>query len=44
MPARTAKANAAKSKIRARFEHVFAHQQDQMGLFIRSIGIKRVEG
>jgi IS5 family transposase len=36
-------ANAAKSKVRARVEHVFARQKDQMGLFIRTIGIKRAE-
>ena len=38
-----AKANAAKSKVRAHAEHVFAHQKDKMGLFIRTIGIKRAE-
>ena len=43
MPERTAKANAAKSKVRARVEHVFAHQKAIMGLFIRTIGIKRAE-
>jgi IS5 family transposase len=43
MPERTAKANAAKSKVRARVEHVFARQKDQMGLIIRTIGIKRAE-
>jgi len=43
MPERTAQANAAKSKVRARVEHVFAHQKDKMGLFIRTIGIKRAE-
>ena len=43
MPERTAKANAAKSKVRARVEHVFARQKDQMRLFIRTIGIKRAE-
>lgn len=43
MPERTAHANAAKSKVRARVEHVFARQKDQMGLFIRTIGIKRAE-
>lgn len=43
MPERTAKANAARSKVRARVEHVFARQKDQMGLFIRTIGIKRAE-
>lgn len=43
MPERTAKANAAKSKIRARVEHVFAQQKDKMGLFIRTIGLRRAE-
>jgi IS5 family transposase len=43
MPERTARANAAKSKVRARVEHVFAHQKDKMGLFIRTIGIRRAE-
>jgi len=43
MPARTARANAARSTVRARIEHVFARQKDQMGLFIRTIGIKRAE-
>jgi len=39
----TARANAAKSKIRARVEHVFAEQKDRMGLIIRTIGIARAE-
>jgi hypothetical protein len=43
MPERTAKANAAKSRVRARVEHVFAQQKAKMGLFIRTIGIKRAE-
>ncbi|HEX4828615.1 MAG TPA: IS5 family transposase [Xanthobacteraceae bacterium] len=43
MPERTAKANAAKSKVRARVEHVFAQQKAKMGLFIRTIGIRRAE-
>jgi hypothetical protein len=42
-PERTARANAAKSKVRARVEHVFAHQNDKMGLFIRTIGLRRAE-
>jgi IS5 family transposase len=41
MPQWAAKANAAKSKVRARVEHVFAQQKDKMGLFIRTIGLKR---
>jgi len=43
MPERTARANAAKSKVRARVEHVFAQQRDKMGLFIRTIGLNRAE-
>jgi hypothetical protein len=41
MPERTARSNAAKSSIRARVEHVFARQKDQMRLVIRTIGIAR---
>lgn len=41
MPERTAKANAAKSSVRARVEHVFARQKDQMDLVIRTIGLAR---
>ncbi|MEW9856593.1 transposase [Novosphingobium sp. M1R2S20] len=33
----TARANAAKSSIRAHVEHVFAHQKNRFGLFIRSL-------
>jgi len=43
MPIATARANAAKSAIRARVEHVFAHQKNRFGLFIRTIGIARAE-
>jgi IS5 family transposase len=43
MSARTARANAARSTVRARVEHVFARQKDQMGLFVRTIGIARAE-
>ncbi len=38
-----ARANAAKSAIRARVEHVFAHQKNRYGLFIRTIGIARAQ-
>jgi len=38
-----ARANAAKSAIRARIEHVFAHQKNRYGLFIRTIGIARAQ-
>ena len=37
----TRRANNAKSKIRARVEHVFAEQKHRMGSFIRTIGIAR---
>jgi transposase, IS5 family len=43
MPERMAKANAAKSKIRASVEHAFAQQKVKMGLFIRIIGLNRAE-
>ena len=43
MPRATARANARKSSIRARVEHVFAHQKNRFGLFIRTIGIARAE-
>jgi transposase, IS5 family len=43
MPQATARANAKKSSIRARIEHVFAHQKNRFGLFIRTIGITRAE-
>ena len=39
----TSRANAKKSSIRARVEHVFAHQKNRYGLFIRMIGIARAE-
>jgi transposase, IS5 family len=41
MPARTARANARKSKVRAQVEHVFAEQKARMGLFVRTIGLAR---
>jgi IS5 family transposase len=41
MPEAIRRANAAKSKIRSRIEHVFAEQKDRMDLFIRTIGIAR---
>ena len=43
MPDRMRKANSVKSKVRARVEHVFAQQKAHMGLFIRTIGLKRAE-
>lgn len=41
MPLRTAKANAKKSAVRARVEHVFAVIKHKCGLFIRTIGMER---
>jgi IS5 family transposase len=41
MPKRTRRANAEKSKVRSRVEHVFAEQKSRMGLFVRTIGIAR---
>ncbi len=43
MPKRTARANAGKSTVRARVEHVFAEQKSRMGLFVRTIGLARAE-
>ncbi|WP_245418302.1 hypothetical protein [Cohaesibacter haloalkalitolerans] len=43
MPMATSRANAKKSSIRARVEHVFAHQKNRYGLFIRTIGLARAE-
>ena len=39
----TARANARKSAVRARIEHVFAYQKNRLGLFIRTIGLARAE-
>jgi IS5 family transposase len=41
MPARTARANARKSKVQAQVEHLFAEQKARMGLFVRTIGLAR---
>jgi len=43
MPEHTARANAAKSPICARVEHVFTHQKNRTGLFISIIGIARAQ-
>ena len=43
MPEHMARANAKKSRVRACVEHVFAHQKNRFGLFIRTIGIARAE-
>ncbi len=43
MPDGARRANAEKSKVRSRVEHVFPEQKDRMGLFIRTIGIARAK-
>ena len=43
MPETTARANAKKSAVRAKVEHVFGHQKNRYGLFIRTIGLARAE-
>lgn len=43
MSRRTARANAAKSAVRAHMEHPFAHQMGVMVPVIRTIGIARAE-
>ena len=41
MPGNVARANGARSKVRAAVEHVFAHQKGPMGLGVRTIGLAR---
>jgi transposase, IS5 family len=41
MAERSRRANARKSAVRSRIEHVFAEQKSRMGLFVRTIGIAR---
>lgn len=43
MPKAMRRANGIKSKVRARVEPVFAQQKSRMGLFIRTVGIRRAE-
>jgi hypothetical protein len=43
MAARTRRANARKSAVRAAVEHVFGRQKGPMGLMIRTIGIARAQ-
>lgn len=43
MPEHTRIANAQKSKVRSKVEHVFAHQKGLMGLVVRTIGLARAE-
>jgi transposase, IS5 family len=41
MPGRISRANAVKSRVRSRVEHVFARQKGPMALFVRTIGLAR---
>ena len=41
MPAHTRQGNKTRSGIRAKVEHVFAVQKEQMGIFVRTIGLQR---
>ncbi len=43
MPDAVRRANALKSTVRSRVEHVFAEQKGRMGLFIRTIGVNRAK-
>ncbi len=43
MAERTRRVNARKSAVRSAVDHVFAHQKDRMGLFVRIIGKVRAE-
>lgn len=43
MPERIRIANAAKSKVRAAVEHVFAHEKGPIGLVIKTIGLARAK-
>ena len=43
MPERTRRANARKSAVRSKVEHVFAHQKGLMAIIVRTIGIARAK-
>ena len=43
MPERTRRANARKSAVRSKVEHVFAHQKGLMAIIVRTIGIPRAK-
>ncbi|KKN82444.1 hypothetical protein LCGC14_0308660 [marine sediment metagenome] len=43
MPEKMRKANAARSAVRSRVEHVFTCQKGPMGIFVRTIGIARAK-
>jgi hypothetical protein len=41
MPARIARGNATRARVRSRIEHVFAVQKCRLGLLVRTVGIVR---
>jgi hypothetical protein len=43
MPERTRIANARRSAVRSRVEHVFGDQKNRMGLYVRTIGMARAK-
>jgi transposase, IS5 family len=43
LPARHARANAARSAVRSAIEHVFAGQKHRMKLFVRTVGLARAK-
>ena len=43
MPEKTRRANARKSVVRAKVEHVFARQKGLMAIIVRTIGIARAK-
>ena len=43
MPERTRRANARKSAVRSKVEHVFAHQKGLMAIIVRTIGLARAK-
>ena len=43
MPERTRRANARKSAVRSKVEHVFAHQKGLMKAMVRTIGMARAK-
>ena len=43
MPRHVARANARKSAVCSRVEHVFAQQKEHMGLRVRTIGLPRAQ-
>lgn len=41
MPRHTARSNARKQAVRARADHVFAHHEERMRLFVRTLGLEQ---